>query len=372
MRRLFASLVGSRAPSLLWPLALAGTLAPLTAATAQEQPLICFGNEPFWSLDLSEPGKAAFSTPDSAPIGFVGEVTTLAHRRESVWRGRSPASGEADLVAFLREGACSDTMSDTTHPFSVSVSMPDGRHLAGCCRLTQAAALPAALADGSWQLLALSGQPVAGGGTAAVTVTFDAGRVQGFAGCNQFSGSYTLDGQTLALGDLASTMMACPEPAMAAERSFLAAFSGTLSAAIAEGTLSLTPQAGGEPLQFTRAAAPRLEGIEWEVTGYNNGRQAVVSIKAGSSITLRFQGGEVSGNSGCNSFSGEFAATGDSLTVGQLRTTRRACEPGLMTQEQAFLAALQSATTWTVTTRGMLDVHRPDGERVLTASPVGE
>ena len=39
---------------------------------------------------------------------------------------------------------------------------------------------------------------------------------------------------------------------------------------------------------------------------------------------------------------------------------------GVMQQEQEFLAALESATVWTVT-GGMLDVHRADGERVLNA-----
>jgi len=43
----------------------------------------------------------------------------------------------AELVAFLREGACSDGMSDTVHPYSVNVSLPGGRHFAGCCRVPE-------------------------------------------------------------------------------------------------------------------------------------------------------------------------------------------------------------------------------------------
>jgi heat shock protein HslJ len=43
---------------------------------------------------------------------------------------------------------------------------------------------------------------------------------------------------------------------------------------------------------------------------------------------------------------------------------------GVMVQEQAFIAALQTATTWAID-RGMLDVHRKDGERVLTANQAG-
>ena len=33
------------------------------SAEAAEQPLICFGNEPSWGVDLTEPGVARFSSP---------------------------------------------------------------------------------------------------------------------------------------------------------------------------------------------------------------------------------------------------------------------------------------------------------------------
>jgi heat shock protein HslJ len=135
--------------------------------------------------------------------------------------------------------------------------------------------------------------------------------------------------------------------------------------------MSLTPASGGEALQFERAPPPRLEGVQWEVTGYNNGRQAVVSPKIGTRLTLAFQDGRVSGSSGCNRFHGEFKVDGNALKVGPLATTRMACEDELMTQERQFLRALESATTWGIV-RGMLDVHRADGERVLTAHAAGE
>ena len=84
-----------------------------------------------------------------------------------------------------------------------------------------------------------------------------------------------------------------------------------------------------------------------------------------------FRDGQVSGSSGCNRFHGSFTAQGNALAIPPLATTRMACEEGLMAQEQEFLRALQSATTWKIV-RGMLDVHRADGERVLTASEAGE
>lgn len=344
----------------------------MTASWAEEPSLICFGNEPFWSLDLTEKGKASFSTPDSKAVDYLGAASPLAWRKESVWRGQAVVPGGGELVAFLREGACSDGMSDTVHPYSVNVSLPDGRHYAGCCRVPEMPGAAASLESATWRLTGLPGQalPAAPDGY-AVTVSFEAGRVHGFAGCNQFMGSYTLDGERLVLGVLGGTMMSCPEPAMSVEDRFLKSFSGTLNVAVAGNAMSLTPASGGEALQFERAPPPRLEGVQWEVTGYNNGRQAVVSPKVGTRLSLVFQDGRVSGSSGCNRFQGPFTLEGGVLQIGPLATTRMACDEAVMTQEQEFLRALESAAKWDIV-RGMLDVHRADGERVLTANATGE
>ncbi len=56
----------------------------------------------------------------------------------------------------------------------------------------------------------------------AQTVTFTKdGLVYGDSGCNRFTGGYTIDGDRIEIGPLASTMMMCPQPQMDAEQSFL-------------------------------------------------------------------------------------------------------------------------------------------------------
>lgn len=355
-----------------WPLALVFVAAPLTASPAQEPPLICFGNEPFWSLDLTETGKARFSTPDSPVVEYLGAVDTATGQKESVWRGQAITSDGGELVAFLHQGACSDGMSDAVHPYAVKVSLPNGRHYTGCCRVPEAPDVSATVENTTWRLTELPGKTLpTDHARHAVTVRFHAGRTHGFSGCNQFMGSYTLEGETLVLGTLGGTMMACPEPAMSVEEAFLRSFSGALGVAGAGDALILTPVGGGAPLRFEREAPLSLEGRQWEVTGYNNGRQAVVSPQTGTRLTLMFQDGQVSGSSGCNRFHGSFTAAENRLTIHPLATTRKACDEAVMVQEQAFLAALESATTWDIV-RGMLDVHRADGERVLTANSMGE
>jgi heat shock protein HslJ len=81
---------------------------------------------------------------------------------------------------------------------------------------------------------------------------------------------------------------------------------------------------------------------------------------------MSFKDGKVSGSAGCNNFHGTYATEGSKLQLGPLGTTRRACEEPLMTQEREFLAALASATTWSID-GNVLDMHRADGERAIWA-----
>jgi len=64
------------------------------------------------------------------------------------------------------------------------------------------------------------------------TLRFEAGRVAGTGGCNRFSAECRIDGQRLEIGPIASTMMACPDPAMAAEARVFAALGAVSSWAI--------------------------------------------------------------------------------------------------------------------------------------------
>lgn len=350
--------------------AIALVLAASIATAGQDPPLMCFGTEPSWSLALATPGVARLAMPDAPPVEYRGSDTPLAHLRERVWRGAPAGEPGSVLVAFLRDGECSDGMSDVRHPVTVRVSLADGRFLAGCCRLVST---PASAIEGpSWRLTRLLGAD----GTALpdqpqVSVRFDAGRVSGFGGCNRLAGSYTLDGDRLTLAPLAATMMACPPPAGSIETAFKEAFRGTLGARVVEGRLVLAGESRANPeLVFEAAPEPRLEGVVWHVTGFNNGRQAVVSPLVGTTLTVEFRDGAVGGHAGCNTFRARYTREGNRLRVGAATATRKHCAgAGVMEQERQFLAAIESATTWAIDERGMLDVHRDDGERVLFAGP---
>lgn len=108
---------------------------------AAAQSLICFGNEPSWAVLFDGTAVARLVLPDRPEVGYRGAEARLDPRRERVWRG-APDGGGGDLVVLLREHDCSDGMSDQVHPLTARVSLPDGRALAGCCRLPTAGAAP--------------------------------------------------------------------------------------------------------------------------------------------------------------------------------------------------------------------------------------
>ena len=89
-------------------------------------------------------------------------------------------------------------------------------------------------------------------------------------------------------------------------------------------TLTLASDPGGT-LSFTRVPPPELDGTNWTITGFNNGRQAVVSPLGDTTLTLSFRDGRVSGFAGCNGFNGAYTRDGDRLSIGPLATTRKAC-----------------------------------------------
>jgi heat shock protein HslJ len=348
-----------------WLLCLAGVSG---AVAAEERPLICFGNEPSWSVHLTEPGVARVATPGEEPVAYRGVATRHAFLTETLWRG-SPATGR-DLVVWLQDSTCTDNMSGSQLPVTARVSLPDGRFLSGCCRVPPPAAggnPPAQLEGAVWQLKELPGPQSAALAQLQrpVTLRFESGRLTGFAGCNNFSGSYQLDGDRLTIGPVASTQMACPEPDSSIENAFHVLLAGTLRYVV-DGDSLTTTAASGAALRFMREPPPQLAGVNWKVTSFNNNRHAVVGVIGEPSIRMSFKNGQVSGSAGCNTFHGTYAIDGGQIKVGQLAATRRACDEPLMTQEQEFLAALASAVTWSID-GNVLDMHRADGERAIWA-----
>lgn len=96
-------------------------------------------------------------------------------------------------------------------------------------------------------------------------------------------------------------MMACAVEVMAIESAFCAALSAANRFSIGADQLTLL-SGPGTALEFTAEPPTQLGGVTWEVTGYNNNRQAVVDLLGDSRVKLSFEAGTVSGTAACNAF----------------------------------------------------------------------
>jgi heat shock protein HslJ len=84
-----------------------------------------------------------------------------------------------------------------------------------------------------------------------IYIQFNDGQAQGNAGCNGFFGSYKIDGDTLTLSEMGTTLMACDEEHSQREAEFHAALGAVTGFHIEWEQLILTDEAGNGRLFFT-------------------------------------------------------------------------------------------------------------------------
>lgn len=181
--------------------------------------------------------------------------------------------------------------------------------------------------------------------TLQIDASADGALAGGSGGCNRYMATVTsLD--PIKFGPVASTMMACPDPQGSFEQQYFTALETVAGGSVAGDTLTLTDASGAPVLVFQAAPAATLEGA-WVVTGYNNGKEAVVSPPEGVELTADFApDGTVSGHGGCNTFSGGYSYTDTTIAIGPLLQTMMSCGDEKDAVEHQYLSALQAATTW--------------------------
>jgi heat shock protein HslJ len=242
----------------------------------------------------------------------------------------------AALFAMLALAACAPIRplpGGATAPLDAGMGAPADNSLAGT----------------AWMLTELAGQPPLADVT--VTLHFEAdGSAGGSDGCNSYFISYTVDDAAITFGVGGSTMMACAEPIMTQAAAYQAALASAATFAAADGVLTLL-DADGAAVAVFAAQSSDLAGSAWNVVNYNNGKEAVVGLLADTTLTVAFgDDGSISGSAGCNNFRGGYTVDGATIAIGPLATTRMMCPTpeGVMEQEAAFIAALESAATYRI------------------------
>lgn len=250
-------------------------------------------------------------------------------RAPSLSRGHGPRTlGVAAILAAIVLGACS------TGGASPTANLP--------------------LEGTLWQLSSYVGpeggelQVPAG---LAATARLEGGTVAGNGGCNEYSGSYTLDGDALTFGPVASTRMACLGPGDALETAYFAALDRVATYVIDDVTLIMKNADGDAIATFGEGTEASLTGTDWVAVSINNGNQAVESVQAGTEVTATFaEDGTVAGSGGCNDYSATYTVDGSSIEIGPIAGTLKLCgaPEGVDDQEAAYFAALDAATTWSI------------------------
>jgi heat shock protein HslJ len=171
--------------------------------------------------------------------------------------------------------------------------------------------------------------------------------VEGSNGCNRYSAPVVVQGTNVQISpNAATTNMACPPDVMKLADAFMTALASARSYRIRSHQLDLLGENGTVLATFS-AQSQALAGTSWRVTDVNNGKEAVVSLVADTSVTMHFaKDGKVAGSGGCNNYTATYTQDGDKLTFTPAAATRRMCiAPGVMEQEHAFFKALESVAT---------------------------
>jgi heat shock protein HslJ len=236
----------------------------------------------------------------------------------------------------------------------------------GCGGDDEAASDPSAVEGVPWVLV--SGVDVDGWEESAPSITFgEDGTASGSSGCNQWGGSYTFDGDTLELGEIAMTSMGCPPPADEVERAYMEALQQANRWRVEDEELVLLD----DDAELLRYGAASPVG-DWQATGVLQG-DAFTSLLEGTEITASFdEDGALSGSAGCNTYNSTYTTDGGTIEIAEPSSTRMACpDPeGVMDQEAAYLAALPTAVGFRVE-RGVLELLNAEGSAVVTYTSGG-
>ncbi len=176
------------------------------------------------ALPAADGWRATGHEPDWAVIVWGGQISlTRPDTAATEWPLPAPeAAGAGTLYRLGTDGPvltvfpelCRDTM--TGMPYPDRVTLAEGPQiLMGC------GGDPAALLAGpEWRIAEVAGEPLPEDAKATLNLT-PGGGLSGRAACNRFMGRYALSGEGLRLEPGGMTMMACPDPLMAAERAIL-------------------------------------------------------------------------------------------------------------------------------------------------------
>lgn len=128
--------------------------------------------------------------------------------------------------------------------------------IVGMAAITPAQSLP----SGNWKLTAYNfrqkiAYPIS---DKLITLNIDAdGKIGGHSGCNVYGGSYSFEAGKLAFSDIFSTMMACDEPLMSFERTYIDVLRDSDNFTFEDGVLTIADAQTKSFVRFVKETKPK-------------------------------------------------------------------------------------------------------------------
>ena len=246
----------------------------------------------------------------------------------------------------------------------LSISYNDGQGIL----IYSSASLP--LEGTLWTLVSVEGEALPEG--IEITALFapgegdEPGSVGGSAGCNNYSASFEVEGETLKIGPAATTRKFC-ETGMDEEAAYLAAIEGDNTYQIIGDNLDLVTESG--TLSYVADRTP-LIGALWELVSIGDIDEPQEPVE-GSNFTAQFSrnpntpSGVVAGTTGCNEYSAAYVANQEEIKINLPELTgNQDCVAGLVEQEQQYFLALNDASTFQIL-GNVLFIPYDEGRQVL-------
>ena len=123
---------------------------------------------------------------------------------------------------------------------------------------------------------------------------------------------------------------------------------------------------GAQPTQTPVPSGPlQLAGTNWLLIKYLSPNGAVFTVPAAVTPQAAFTTDTMSGNGGCNTFSGGYTLTGQDLKLGPMIATQMACQDPIASVETAYLAALNVVNKAVLLDNGNLQLWDSAGKTTL-------
>ncbi len=212
--------------------------------------------------------------------------------------------------------------------------------LLAACASPGATPTPAAELDleGSWELTAGTDVPIVD--DYPITLAFTGSEFSGVAACNQYGGRVSLAGGDFSMSEMFKTDMGCEPDVLAAEEGYVAALRAVDRVAREGDELVLTGP--DVELRFALLAEPptaELVDQTWVLETLVVGD--IASPALGERATLELSSdGEITGSTGCRSFSGQWLESGNQIDAPIMSMDGRECPADLQEQDSHVVSVI--------------------------------